>query len=65
MAQSEKQRENIMQREYQSMAPDTVEDKNGAENKIKKTILSPFRMVFSWEISENGKLFLQRIISQK
>lgn len=37
MAQSEKQREDIMQREYQSMAPDTVEDKNGAENKIKKT----------------------------
>lgn len=36
MAQSEKQREDIMQREYQSMAPDTVEDKNGAENKIKK-----------------------------
>ena len=36
MGQSEKQREDIMQREYQSMAPDTVEDKNGAENKIKK-----------------------------
>jgi len=35
------------------------------EKQNKKTILSPFRMVFSWEISENGKLFPQRIISQK
>lgn len=46
MAQSEKQREDIMQREYQSMAPDTVEDKNGAENKIKKTKKIPgYRLI--------------------
>lgn len=37
MAQSEKQREDTIQRDCQNMVPDTVEDRNGAEKKVKKT----------------------------
>ncbi|EEO27317.1 helix-turn-helix domain-containing protein [Oxalobacter paraformigenes] len=36
MAQSEKQRENTMQRDYQKVTAHAIEDKNGAENKVKK-----------------------------
>ena len=36
MAQSEKQRENTRKRDYQKMTANTIEDKNGAENKVKK-----------------------------
>lgn len=36
MAQSEKQRENTVQCDYQKMTANTIEDKNGAENKVKK-----------------------------
>ena len=36
MAQSEKQRENTRKRDYQRMTANTIEDKNGAENKVKK-----------------------------
>lgn len=46
MAQSEKQWEDTIQREYQNIALDTVEDKNGSENRVKKTKKIPgYRLI--------------------
>ena len=46
MAQSEKQREDTIQRDCQNMVPDTVEDRDGAEKKVKKTKKIPgYRLI--------------------